>query len=287
MKLNKQSQTYTSGTYEGKSYYTYTLEYHDMHRAMMNAARIEAVVNTDSYGVDFTGFGDGVYLDIYPEDMQGGTATYGITQVSNQYFYSSAFEYGDIVAPVPYTTDFYIGNNNVSSGYVLRLSNLKAFDVLRPGKTVEVTVVRPDGTPYSQNEDPAVVGDLVLDKPGVYTLKIKAEDGSGVKLDMTCRFTVEDEQAPVLTVSGQLAKTAKAGSSLTLPGASASDDNACTVRIAVFSPDGKITHFGGTDKELSAATLKNLMQGTYRIRYFAVDELGNIATQVYTVTVEG
>ncbi len=287
VKLSKQSQTFTSGTYEGKAYYTYTMEYHDMHRAMMNASKIESVVQTDAVGVVFQGFGGGVYLDVYPEEIQGEQAVFGITQVGNQYFYSSAFEYGDIVPPALYTADFFIGSNNVQSGYVLRLSGLKAYDVLQADNTLEVSLSMADGTSYCQNSAPAEIADIVLNDVGTYVLKIKSQDSAGAVLNVTYRFTVEDEKAPELTVSGSLKQTASAGGQIVLPAASASDDSAVTISLAVFNPKGQLTIFNGTEGQLAENTIVNLLQGVYRIRYIASDEMGNITTQVYTVTVEG
>ncbi len=287
VKLNKQILTFSSGEYEGKRYYAYTMEYHDMHRAMMNASRIETNVTTDENGVVFHGFQGGVYLDIYPGELRANTASFLITQVGNQYFYNSAFAYGDIVAPALHTPDFFIGNNYVNSGYVLRLSNLKAYDVLQAEATVEVTLMLADESIHCQNADPATVSDAVLEKPGVYVLKVKAEDAAGATLDTTYLFTVEDDKAPEISLSGNMAQTAKAGGKLVLPGATAADDSACTVRMTVFDSTGRITIYGGTENTIQETTLQGLRQGSYLIYYIATDETGNVSTQAYTVTVEG
>lgn len=282
----KQAQSIVSGENEGKIFYVYTLEYHDLYRAMLNSSKIIATVETSEDSLSFAGFEDGVYLDIYPENMQGSTATFGITQIGNQYFYASAFEYGDIVAPVLSTTDFFIGHNNVESGYVLKLRGLKAYDVLQSEAAVEVTVILPDGTVVCQNTDPAATEDIVLDGQGVYVLKIKATDAAGIKLDVTYRFTVEDNQGPQITVSGTVSETARKGDSLILPGASAKDASPATIRIAVFDPNGKITIFKGAADTVESVTLKNLKAGVYHIRYIAADEMDNVTTEVFVVTVE-
>lgn len=284
--LSKQAQTVASGENEGKIFYAYTLEYHDLYRAMLNSSKILATVEKTVDGVAFEQFQGGVYLDIYPEDMQGSTATFGITRISNQYFYASAFEYGDIVAPALSTTDFFIGNNNVEQGYVLKLSGLKAYDVLQQETIVEVTLILPDGTVVCQNADPATVEDTVFDKVGTYMLKIKATDTAGVKLDASYRFTVEDEQGPEITVSGMVSETVKKGKSLTIPGASAKDTSAATIRIAIFDPTGKVTIFSDGADTVGSVTLEDLKAGVYRIRYIATDENDNVTTEVFTVTVE-
>ncbi len=287
VKLSKQALSFASGIYEGKVYYVYTMEYHDMHRAMMNASKIEATVATDTNGILFQGFSGGVYLDIYPEEIQGSQAVYGITQISNQYFYASSFEYGDIVPPALHTPDFFIGNNNVKSGYVLRLANLRAYDVLQANASLTVTLTLADGTVYCQNAEPAAVENVVLEETGVYLLKIESADAAGTVLNVTYRFTIEDEQGPKLTLSGSVAQTAKAGDKLVLPSATATDDTVCRLRVAVYAPNGKITIYRGTENQIAQNVFEGLIQGSYQVRYIAVDEKGNVTTQAYTVTVEG
>ncbi len=284
--LSKQSQTFASGAYEGKAYYAYTLQYHDLYRAMLNASKIEATVTEDTRGLAFTGFQGGVYLDIYPQDIRGGSASFGITQIGNQYFYTSAFEYGDIVAPSLSTTDFFIGHNNIPSGYVLKLKELRAYDLLTGECPVTVTLMLSDGTVVCRDADPATVEDTVLDKAGTNLLKIQAADAAGSRLDMSYRFTIEDTEGPALTVSGDIPATAKAGASLDIPGASGSDASAMSMRLVVFDPNGKLTVLATGETEISATKLENLRGGIYRIRYIATDEWGNASTQVLTVTVE-
>lgn len=284
--MQKQAQTFASGAYEGKTYYTYTLEYHDFYRALLNASKIEAYVEKDVNGVDFEGFRDGVYLDMRPLEIQGRTATFVVAQVSNQYFYQSAFEYGDIVAPALNTRDFVVNHAYVSLGDTLKLSGLSAYDVLTPGATVTVTMTLADGTVACQDADPKTVSDVTFTDVGVYTLKITATDGANVRKETVCRFTVEDKDAPKITLSGEVPTTVKTGGNLTIPGAKAEDATATTIKAVLLRPDYGVETLSKGDGQIDAVEVKNLTAGTYKIRYVAADQRGNITTEVYTVVVE-
>ncbi len=285
--MKKQAQTFASGVYEGKTYYTYTLEYHDYYRALLNASKIETYVEKDVNGVAFEGFRDGVYLDICPLKIRGSTATFAIAQVSNQYFYQSAFEYGDIVAPALNTKDFIINHAYVSSGDTLRLNSLTAYDVLTPGATVTVTMTLADGTVVYQDADPKTAPDVTFTDVGTYTLKIVTTDRANTRKETVCRFTVEDKEAPKITLSSEVPTTVKIGSSLVIPGAKAQDATATTIKAVLLRPDFGVETISKGDGQMNAVELQNLTAGTYKIRYVATDQRGNITTEVYTFIVEG
>lgn len=286
IQLQKQAQTFASGVYQGKTYYTYTLEYHDFYRALMNASKIETYVQTDVNGVAFEGFQDGVYLDICPLQIQGSTASFAIAQVSNQYFYQSAFEYGDIVAPALNTRDFIVNHAYVSSGDTLKLNGLTAYDVLTPDATVTVTMTLADGTVVCQDADPKTVGDVTFTDVGTYTLKLVTTDRANTKKETVCRFTVEDQEAPKITLSGEVPATVKTGGSLVIPGATAEDATAATVKAILLRPDYGVEIVSKGEGQIDAVELQNLTAGTYKIRYVATDQRGNITTEVYIVVVE-
>lgn len=287
IRMQKQAQTFASGVYDGKTYYTFTLEYHDFYKALLNASKIETYVKTDVNGVAFEGFQDGVYLDICPLEIQGSTATFAIAQVSNQYFYQSAFEYGDIVAPALNTKDFIINHAYVSSGDILKISGLRAYDVLTPDATVTVTMTLADGTVICQDADPKTVSDVTFTNVGTYTLKIVTADYTNAKKETICRFTVEDKQAPKITLNGDVPTTVKTGSSLVIPGAKAEDATATTIRAVLLRPDFGVETISKGDGQIDGVEIQNLTAGTYKIRYIATDQRGNITTEVYTVVVEG
>ena len=287
IQMQKQAQTFASGVYEGKTYYTYTLEYHDFYRALMNASKIETYVEKDVNGVAFEGFQDGVYLDICPLEIQGSTASFAIAQVSNQYFYQSAFEYGDIVAPALDTKDFIVNHAYVSGGDTLKLSGLQAYDVLTPGATVTVTMTLADGTVVYQDADPKTAPDVTFTDVGTYTLKIVTTDSANTRKETVCRFTVEDKECPKITLDGTVPTTAKTGSSIVIPGATAEDATATTIKAVLLRPDFGIETISKGDGQMDAVEIKNLTAGTYKIRYIATDQRGNITTEVYTLIVEG
>ncbi len=285
VRVSKQAATYTSGTYEGKVYYTYSLEYHDLYSAVLINGKIQHLVDKAENGVVFDGFDGGVYMDMWPEGIDGTTAQFIITQVSNQYFYASAFEYGDVVGPVVSTKDFMVGNNNVLSGYVLKVSDIKVFDVLTGSSSVKIYLIAPDGTALFSDVDPAGQADVTLDKVGIYTMKVLANDGGTGNLNASYRFTVEDMTAPEINISGNVPADAALGSTVSLPGAVAKDESAVTIRILVLAPNGEIMIFDEDKSDVSAQSFVANEGGSYIIRYIAVDERGNTFTQGFTVNV--
>ncbi len=287
-KLAKQAQTYTDGPYADKLYYTYTLTYDNYYRAMLSASKVLSYVTEDDRGLAFAGFNGGVYMDLCPGalDSGAGKARFILAQVSNQYFYTSAFEYGDGVGPALSTTDFFIGNNYIRSGYVLRLKNLWAYDVLQPASGLTVTLTAPNGTTIFQEADPAQLDDVTLDQTGIYMLKLVANDGNTGRSSTTYQFNVEDVTPPELTLAGAVPETATAGKSVTLPGVTATDDNDVTVQLIVYMPNGKVLTLTGTDS-LDSYTFTATVSGCYKVRYIAKDKRGNVQTESYTIYVEG
>ncbi len=287
IRVRKTAQNYTSGVYEGQNYYSFSLEYNDLYTAIINASRVEAYVTSDMNGIAFSGFDGGVYLDFYPSEISGSTAEFIITKVSNQFFSASAFEYGDIVGPALSTKDFFLGNNNVLPGYVLKLSNLECFDVLKANSSIKVTLMSPNGEVIVRDADPKSVADTVLSNVGIYTLKIVADDGDGGRVNISYRFIVEDVTAPEITVSAGNVATASRGDEITVKGASASDSAKTAIKVVAYSPTGKIIILAEGEGSIGDSKLLIEVKGTYKIRYIAEDESGNTSSEVFYVKVEG
>ena len=81
--------------------------------------------------------------------------------------------------------------------------------------------------------------------------------------------------------------TAKTGSSIVIPGAKAQDATATVVKAVLLHPDFGVETISKGDGQTKAVEIKNLTAGTYKIRYVATDQRGNITTEVYTLIVEG
>ena len=74
---------------------------------------------------------------------------------------------------------------------------------------------------------------------------------------------------------------------MVIPGAKAEDATATTIKAVLLRPDFGVETLSKGDGHIDAVELQNLTAGTYKIRYVATDQRGNIATEVYTLIVEG
>lgn len=285
----KRRQTFSStasAAYAGKDYYAFSIVYDDWYKATLNGTAIQSYVKKDLRGVSFAGFDGGVYADIAVEEISGSSAEFVLTRIGNQLFYSSGFAYGDVMGPMLYSKDFRLGNANVEKGYTLDVSSLAAYDVLNASSSVSVTLTKPDGTKAYENCEPMKAPKYMLSDIGVYALKIVARDGNGAATTLTCRFAVEDDSAPEISVSGKIAEAAKCGETIALPSASASDESGVTIRVYVFRPDGTIDIIGEGKTTYAGGGYRFVRSGAHRIVYLAEDEYGNVSTITYLVNAE-
>lgn len=288
VRIEKRKQTFSSSASEGfagKDYYAFSVLYEDYYRATLSGSAIQKTIEKDERGVKFTGFNCGVYADIILENVSEGGAEIVITKISNQLFYSSSFDYGDVVGPALFSKNFRLGNANVGKNYELDVSELSAFDVITGKASVTVTLTAPSGVKIYENTATTTAPEIVLTEIGVYLLRITAKDSGNVVTNANCRFSVEDGSAPELIVSEELVKTAKVGDKIKLPAASCTDETAATVRVFVTRPDGKVDIIeGGANSEVTEYEIKRA--GTYRITYVAEDEYGNVSVKTFIVTAE-
>ena len=288
VRIEKRKQTFSSSASEGfagKDYYAFSFLYDDYYRATLSGSAIQKTIEKDERGVKFTGFGCGVYADIILENVSEGGAEIVITKISNQLFYSSSFDYGDVVGPALFSKNFRLGNANVGKNYELDVSELSAFDVITGKASVTVTLTSPSGVKVYENTATTTAPETVLTEIGVYLLRITAKDSGNVVTNANYRFSVEDGSAPELIVSEELAKTAKIGDKIKLPAASCTDETAAKVKVVVTRPDGKVDIIeGGANFEVTEYEIKRA--GTYRITYLAEDEYGNVSVKNFIVTAE-
>ena len=105
-------------------------------------------------------------------------------------------------------------------------------------------------------------------------------------MNLTYRFAVDDDTPPVLSVSGEIVKTAKAGDTIALAAASATDESGVTLKVCVFRPDGKIDFIAENGASFAGGEYRLGRSGVHRIVYSAEDEYGNVTTATYYVNAE-
>ena len=116
--------------------------------------------------------------------------------------------------------------------------------------------------------DVVVTGSVNASVVGTYVLTYTATDAAGNVASLTRTVTVEDQDAPVITLLGAATVTVKQGTEYVDAGATATDNNDGAVDVVVT---------GSVDASVV---------GTYVLTYTATDAAGNVATVTRTVSVE-
>ncbi len=273
-------------TFKDKKYYSFTISYNDVYKGILVSGKPLARIETDSNGFAFDGFGGGVYLDITAGDVAKSATSvrYCLNTVSNQKLVTIAFENGDVVGP-KLSSDNLAKNKIVAYGEVIDFSTLTAYDVLSANSTVRLTLVTPDNITLFENQEAKDVGKVCFKQYGNYRLTVVARDGNGQTDRNVYTYTVEDVEAPVLTLEKTENIKAKQNATVTLYNATAKDnDSACTIRVVVYAPNGAVFTLGNK-AEIKDVQLQLTMVGEYKIRYFAIDENENISSAYYTIEV--
>lgn len=106
-------------------------------------------------------------------------------------------------------------------------------------------------------------------QPGIYEVSYTVSDGAGNQSTATRTVTVQDTQAPALTLTGPPTISVECGDDFAEPGASANDD--CEGDLT-----GSIEISGAVDTQQT---------GSYTIQYTVTDNAGNESTRSRTVQV--
>lgn len=283
----KRKQTFSSsaGSYANKEYYAFSIVYENRYKAVLNGNRIMAYVETDTRGILFNGFDDGVYAELTFGETTGNVA-FTLTRVSNQYFYSYSLENGDSTGPALFAQKEALNNANVAKGYELDLSDLRAFDVLQGEGEVILSLTDPSGKIVLPNVTPENAK-YTLSAFGTYLLKIIATDKGGARSLSTYRIAVEDADAPELTIDGNMPTKVKSGANVTVCAAGATDQSKVTITVFLFMPDGKIATLGSGERNVGAFTFTAGGAGVYRVVYIAEDEYGNSTLKTFNIIAEG
>ena len=274
-------------SFKGQEYYSFTIAYNNAYQGILVSGKPLARITTDSNGFAFDGFNGGVYLDICAGDVAVGadSVRYCLNTVSNQKLITIAFENGDVVGPQLYS-DGLAKNKIVAYGEIIDFSSLMAYDVLSANSTLRITLITPDNITLFENQLAKDVGKVCFKQYGNYRLTVVAVDGNGQRTRSVFTYTVEDVEAPILTLEKTENIKAAQNTTVTLYGATAKDNySACTIRVVVYAPNGEV--FTLENKaEIKDVQLQLTMVGEYKIRYFAIDENENISSAYYTIEVE-
>ncbi len=205
------------------------------------------------------------------------TAGILVNQISNQMLRSDN-DWSDINKPVV-SFDFELKKEfEVKLGSVIRLPNVKAYDMLSENAEVRVRVYAPD----SSNVEISDSGTFVATQTGKYRITYIAEDINGKKGNTNYYCTVYDDEKPVLKINQIVPHNLSLGDTILIPQATATDaiDGECAVYVFMRYK---------TDYSMEAVSLggtyRFLRKGVYELTYLTRDSDFNYVEYVMTITV--
>ena len=117
---------------------------------------------------------------------------------------------------------------------------------------------------------------------GEYEIEYFAQDVNGKKMSLSRYVVAYDDQKPTLTFNGEVAETAKVGSTISLPSYSVQDNGDLSKvkgEIYCLSSDGLINDVKGN-------SVRFTRKGKHTIYYHIQDENGNVTFYAFNVVVE-
>lgn len=257
-----------------------------------------AKIQRDDNGNAFSGFTNGLYLDISFADVIGASGI-SILELDNQRF---GTKYPD-AAPVILFKERMVYEQTINTEAIIPIVDV--YDVLGEA-SVTVSAKAPDGS-YKLNEvDATQRHSFTLDTFGGYNLYFRATDKTtGKSQTYTRKITVYDNEAPVLTVTNNLKKTYKVNAKIKVPEYSVSDNSdVYYLNVYLFLPNdeerlllkdvnGTVTSYLSSESviynssfKVDDRTFKAELEGTYKLRYVAYDDAFNITVEEITFKVE-
>ncbi len=271
--------------YKGEELYTFSLKYDDCYCGILSGTKPLFKISTDADGKAFSGFKGGVFVDVKTDEWNTGVTAsiINLLEISNQSMSSGAF---DSVAPEIYG-DGCINGKIVEYNAELNITSAKAFDVLSSGATIKATLTAPNGNKIYENVNPADTTAVRFDQYGVYQLTFTLTDVHGQQTKKTVNYMVEDTTPPTLTVNGLKDIETKAGETVKLFSATASD-NVSNVKISVivYTPNGAVEVIANNLETVENLSYKFTRTGNYTVRYTVRDASGNVASQSFRVKVK-
>ncbi len=210
-------------------------------------------------------------------NVKDGAAGILVNQISNQMLRSDN-DWQDINKPVVSFETELEKEFEVRLGTVIRLPNVKAYDMLSENAEVRVRVYAPDSSDVEISAD----GTFTVTQTGKYRITYIAEDINGKKGNTNFYCTVYDDETPVLTIEQTVPATVSLGDTISIPQAIATDkvDGECVVYVFMrYKNDYSI------EDVTLGGTYRFLRKGVYELTYLTRDADFNYVEYVMTITV--
>ena len=240
-----------------------------------------AIINAD--GSAFEGFPSGlVYVTVNVIGVDGG-AEVAWKNYAGQILSESDY---DTIAPSIKLSADYASKYSINT--VAEIYSAVAADVLSPEVYTSMTVRDPNGKIVT-DVDGLKLEDVPFDRSyfinlemyGSYSVKYSAMDWMEREQDYPFALLVVDDQAPVITLDGEIATEVKQGKKIKVATATAQDNVDGEVDVYVYLVDTN----GIIRKVTPGKKVKLTEKGVYQLRYMAVDEFGNLNILYYDIAV--
>lgn len=224
----------------------------------------------------FRGFGEQLNFKLQLGNVSGIT-TIRLYEIGNQIMSNVDDDY---TMPSITLNDELVRQAKLNQTIVVPSAN--SYDVLDANTTTSIRVVDPDGEViYSSSTGEGTT--ITASKYGTYYVNYVAKDSKSNQMTLSRPINVLDEGLPTITINGEFPEEVALNQKVILPEMVVSDDKSTeeniTTRIFIINPKGVM-------EELINNTFTPKLEGRYIIRYFAIDEAGNMSFVDYQMEVK-
>ena len=279
---------YQDNEISGATNNTITLKINSKNIKISAAETYTYPILTDLNGNKFDGFSSPfVYLD-FGLDGISSLQKIGVSKIANQPLNNMGSE--DVMEPVLYLYKEAGVYQQLNS--MLIIGKATSADVYDGVVQTFVSVTK--NGKYLTSVDGVVLDNVFADREyqiklsdfGEYQVEYATEDSSNNSKNLTKTVKVLDNVAPVITVSGNIPTAVKLSDKFVVPKATCEDNISIglTVRVLTISPYNVYTLINVENGKDTAISFD--VKGTWKLRYFVYDEVGNVGIKDYAIDVK-
>lgn len=224
----------------------------------------------DNSGNAFSGFPGGLVVVSWRVENVYGLCDLRIEKIGAQTLNTNT---RDLLPPSLYYNSF---TGLYLLGEEIVVTGIHAADMVDPDTEVTVSLysgMGQDLTPVEGTYENGVFR-YTPTSSGYYTIRFQSTDSSGNTATLMRQLCVFDQTKPQIHVEKELTKTAKQNDTLTLPAASATDDEPVTMELFVIYPSGQMRMLQNGES-ITQQSYQVTELGHYCFRIVATDASGN------------
>lgn len=282
--LNNQGNVYTTEKVLGKSnnMLAFTVDTTENIVKFDTTSSKKAIIKTYVNGQEYKGFDSGVVYLTFAFEGVSGASTFRVNTIGGKVLDDSGEDFAR-----PKLALFGDFGGNYQPNEIVKLPSIVSTDVVDGILPVTMSVTAPDGS-YIYDESGLLLYNVEVNKDyyiklenyGSYKVSLRATDNDGNSYPYSFVYRVEYNKAPIINVSG-VPTTGKVGKKIVLPTAKIEHSEfggKTTLIMYLISDTGNIY-------KLTSPAFVPQRAGTYVVRYYCIDELGNNSMLNFNVKV--